>query len=294
MDRMTTRDRWLLLGLTAVWGLNFSVIRVALVDIPPLLLGALRFALVAVPAVFLLPRPTAPWRHVAAYGLTMFALQFSLLFVGMSLGVGAGVASLLLQAQVFVTIALALWFGRERPSAHQLLGIALGTTGLAGLVLAAPGGTSVAGVALVLLAAAAWGVANTLSRRLLSGQAVIPLVAWGSLVSVVPVAALSLWLEGWPAWRSALAQARGPSWLAVAYIAYLSTLAGFAVWAAQLRRHPAAAVAPFTMLVPVFGLAFAAPMLGEPLTGLKLVAAALVLAGVAIAMWGRDMLRFVR
>jgi O-acetylserine/cysteine efflux transporter len=276
----------MLILLALLWGLNFSAIKVALVDLPPLLLGALRFLLVALPAVWLLPRPTASWRHLAAYGAAMFAVQFSLLFAGMALGVGAGVASLLLQAQVFVTIALAMIYGREKPAPHQLLGIGLGALGLGGLVLAVGTTMPAMGLLLVLLAAVSWGVANTLSRRLLVGQAPLPLVAWGSLLSVPPVALCSLWFEGWDAWVVALANTKIEGWVALAYIAYVSTLAGFAIWAWMLRRYSASAVAPFTMLVPVFGLGFAVPMLGETVTGLKLAAAALVLAGVASVTWG--------
>lgn len=286
---MLVRDRLLLVGLTAVWGLNFSVIKIALVDLPPVLLAAMRFLLVAVPAVWLLPMPSVPVRHIAAYGLTMFAMQFAFLFAGMSLGVGAGVASLLLQFQVFVTMALALGFGRERPSPWQVMGTVIAAGGLAGLVAGAPLDASGLGLLLVLLAAVAWGVGNTLSRRLLAGQAVLPSVAWGSLVSVLPLAAASLWLEGWPAWRTAIIESRTSTWLALAYVVYPTTLAGFSLWAYQLRRYPAAAVAPFTMMVPVFGLLFAALTVGEPLTSAKVTGAAVVLLGVALCQWGQSL-----
>lgn len=286
---MLVRDRLLLLGLTAVWGLNFSVIKIALADMPPLLLAAMRFLLVALPAVWLLPKPTVPVIHIAAYGLTMFAMQFALLFAGMSLGIGAGVASLLLQFQVFVTIALALGFGRERPSLWQVVGTVIAAGGLAGLVAGAPLDVPGVGLLLVLLAAVAWGVGNTLSRRLLSGQAVLPSVAWGSLVSVLPLAAASLWLEGWPAWRTAFVESRTSTWLALAYVVYPTTLAGFSLWAYQLRRYPAAAVAPFTMLVPVFGLLFAALTVGEPMTSAKVTAAVVVLLGVGLCQWGQQL-----
>lgn len=286
---MLVRDRLLLLGLTAVWGLNFSVIKIALADMPPLLLAAMRFLMVALPAVWLLPKPTVPVSHIAAYGLTMFAMQFALLFAGMSLGIGAGVASLLLQFQVFVTIALALGFGRERPSLWQVVGTVIAAGGLAGLVAGAPLDVPSDGLLLVLLAAVAWGVGNTLSRRLLSGQAVLPSVAWGSLVSVLPLAAASLWLEGWPAWRTAFVGSRTSTWLALAYVVYPTTLAGFSLWAYQLRRYPAAAVAPFTMLVPVFGLLFAALTVGEPMTSAKVASAVVVLLGVGLCQWGQQL-----
>ena len=290
---MPLRDRAILLTLTAVWGLNFSVIAIALRDVPPLLLGALRFTLVALPAVFLLPRPTAPWRHVAAYGLAIFALQFGLLFAGMAWGTGAGVASLALQFQVFVTMGLALWFGRERPMPHQLAGALLGAAGLAVLLLDHQVVRAGVGLLCVLLAAVCWGVGNTLSRRLLSGQAVLSLVAWGSLYSALPIALVSLWLEGPGAWVQAYERGSGVTLAALAYIVYPTTLAGFAVWAWQLRVHPVASVAPFTLLVPVFGLFFARLINGEPITPQILGAACLVLAGMALNQWG-DRLRPAR
>lgn len=283
---MQVRDRLILIALTAVWGMNFSVIAIALRDLPPLLLGALRFALVAFPAVLVLPRPTAPWRHVAAYGLTTFALQFGFLFAGMSLGVGAGVASLALQFQVFVTMGLALWFGRERAASHQLVGVIVGACGLLTLVADYQKAQAGPGLVLVLLAAVSWGVGNTLSRRLLQGQAVLSLVAWGSLFSVPPIALASLWLEGWTAWAAASASSSPSTWLAVAYIVYPTTLLGFAVWAWQLRLHPAASVAPFTMLVPVFGLTFSRLITAEAVSILVVLATALVLTGVAFSQWG--------
>ncbi len=287
---MRPLDRIILLALTAVWGLNFSVIAIALRDLPPLLLGALRFTLVALPAVFLLPRPTAPWRHVAAYGLSMFALQFGLLFVGMAWGAGAGVASLALQFQVFVTMALALWFGAERPALHQVAGALLGAAGLAVLLLDQQVIKAGAGLAAVLMAAVCWGVGNTVSRRLLPGQAVLPLVAWGSLFSALPIALASLWLEGPGAWTAAFSASSWVTLLAVAYIVYPTTLVGFAVWAWQLRSHPVASVAPFTLLVPVFGLLFARLLNAEQVSAQILLAACLVLAGVAFNQWGQPLL----
>jgi O-acetylserine/cysteine efflux transporter len=288
---MRFHDRVILLGLTAVWGLNFSVIAIALRDVPPLMLGALRFTLVAFPAVFLLPKPTAPWRHVALYGLTMFALQFALLFVGMASGAGAGVASLALQFQVFVTMALALWFSRERPSAHQVVGAVIGAVGLAVLLLDQQVLSGGVGLAIVLLAAVCWGVANTLSRRLLSGQGALSLVAWGSLLSAPPIALASLWVEGPTAWAVALDRSGLATWVALAYIVYPTTLLGFAVWAWQLRIHPVASVAPFTLLVPVFGLLFAHLINGELISTQIAVAAALVLSGLAVNQWGLQLVQ---
>ncbi len=90
------------------WGLNFVVIKLGLSEIPPLLLGALRFSLVAFPAVFFIKRPTLPLRVVLLYSLTISLGQFTFLFTAIYVGMPAGLASLVLQSQAFFTVLMAL------------------------------------------------------------------------------------------------------------------------------------------------------------------------------------------
>jgi len=286
---MKHNDRLILICLAAVWGLNFSVIEIALKEFPPLVLSTLRFFFVAFPAVFLLPRPSAAWRYVAYYGLAMFALQFAFLFTGMALGASAGLASLALQAQVFATIALSFLIGRERPGSHQVVGAAVGCIGIFVLVQAVSDRGSIAGLYFVLLAAICWGFGNILTRHFLRDQAVLPLVAWGSLISVPAVALASLYFEGLTAWQSALRGSGLTSWLCLAYVVYPTTLIGFSIWAQQLRRHTAASVAPYSMLVPVFGMTFASLISKQALPPLVIVSAVLVLAGIAFNQMGKPL-----
>ncbi len=279
----------MLLGLTAIWGLNFAVIKIGLREVPPLLLCAARFALVAFPAVLLLPRPAVQLRNLLVYSTLMFTVQFGLLFGGMWLGLSAGLASVALQAQAFFTMAFSAVVAGDRPSAPQLFGALVAALGLLIIAQGSAGDVSLPGLLCVLGAAASWGVANVFSKRRLAGVPPITLVAWGNLFAVLPVLFVSAMVEGIDSWVVAAARLDATTLWALAYIVYPTTLFGFGLWAWQLRRYPAAIVAPYTLVVPVFGLAGASWLLGESTQPWKLLAAALVITGLLINQFGQTL-----
>lgn len=287
---LTTRHLLLALAVVAIWGCNFVAIKVALHDLPPLLLCTLRFVFVAFPAVFFLPRPAVPVRHLLTYGFLMFAGQFGFLFLGMKLGMPAGLASLVLQFQVFVTLALAAFVLKERLAPTQIAGAIVAVAGFA-VVAVHSGGrqnggeVSAAGLVCILLAAVSWGFANFTSKRL--GRVnPLALVVWGSLVVPVPMGLASLALEGPALITHSLAAVSLPAVLSLAFIVYVSTLVAYSLWSWLLARHPASTITPFALLVPVFGMLSSALMLGEALPAWKLQAAALVIAGLALSVFG--------
>ncbi len=279
--------RHLLLALliVSIWGTNFVAIKIALRDLPPLLLCAVRFIFVAFPVVFFLPRPAITVRQLIVYGLTMFALHFGFLFLGMKLGMSAGLASLTLQFQVFVTLSLAAFVLKERILPVQIAGALLAGVGFLIVGIHTGGDVSVAGLVCVLLGACSWGFANFTSKRL--GRVnPLALVVWGSLVVPIPMSLASLVFEGPALITHSLTHVSLPAVLGVAFIVYLSTLVAYSLWSWLLARHPASIIAPFTLLVPIFGLISSALLLGEPLPAWKLEAAALVIAGLALNVFG--------
>lgn len=271
----------LAIAVAVIWGFNFVMIKAGLEELPPILLCALRFFFAAFPAVFFIRRPNIAFRQVAAFGLVMFALQFTLLFFGMAAGTTAGLASLLLQVQVFFTILLAVMFLHEKPSGWQIAGAIIAFSGI-GLVAANLGGDiSALGMGLIIAAAASWSAGNLISKRL--GKIdVLALVVWGSFVAWPPLLLVSFIFEQnfWDleslsglTWRSAAA---------IGYNAYPVTLLGFAAWNWLMSHYPAATVAPFSLLVPVFGFASSAWVLNEPIHPWKIGAATLIIAGLCI------------
>ncbi|MFD9010931.1 EamA family transporter [Streptomyces sp. NPDC059552] len=267
--------------VAAVWGFNFVVLEIGLDHFPPLLLSALRFLVAALPAVFFVGRPKAAWKWIVGVGIALGIAKFGLLFTGMAAGMPAGLSSLVLQIQSVFTAVLAAVVLRERPGRVRVLGMGVALAGIA--VAAVDGGTSgpVLGFTLVVAAAACWGVSNVLTRKASPPDA-LNFMVWVCTVPVLPLLALSLLLEG-P--ERDLAALRSLDWSGVAvigYVAWVSTVFGFVAWSYLLRRYPASAVAPFSLLVPVFGMSSAALVLGESVSGLRWLAAVLLVGGVAL------------
>lgn len=272
--------------VAAVWGVNFVVIDIGLDHFPPLLFSALRFLVAALPAVFFVGRPKVAWKWIAGVGLALGVAKFGLLFTGMDRGAPAGLSSLVLQVQAVFTALFAFAALGERPGRTRLVGMAVALGGIA--VAAADEGASgpLLGLALCVAAAAFWGVSNVLTRKAAPPDA-LNFMVWVSTVPVLPLLALSLLFEG-PA-RGAAAL-RSLDWTGagvIVYVAWITTVFGFGAWGWLLRRHPASSVAPFSLLVPVFGMSSAALFLGEEVTPLRWCAAALLVGGVALTSLGR-------
>jgi O-acetylserine/cysteine efflux transporter len=271
----------LAVAVVAVWGSNFVVIKLGLAELPPLAFAALRFFFALVPAVFFLPRPAVPWRHLAAYGVLIGAGQFGLLYIAMNGQISPGLASLVVQVQVFFTIGLAMAATGERVRLFQIAALVLATAGIGVILSHSDRTTTPLGLALVILAAMGWAGGNHVAK--LSGRVnMLAYVVWASLFSVPPLVVMSLIMEGWPTVREALVTASPAAWAAVAWQSVGNTLFGYAAWGWLLARHPAATITPMALLVPVFGMGASALLLGETMPLWKVAAAALVMAGLAL------------
>ncbi|MDQ6692695.1 MAG: EamA family transporter [Candidatus Dormibacteraeota bacterium] len=268
--------------MAIVWGLNFVVIDVGLKVFPPLLFAALRFALVAFPAVLLVRRPCVPWRYIVAAGCFSGALQFGLLFVSLDLGMPPGLGSLVLQLQIVFTIALATIVLGEHPTVGQLVG---GTVALLGVGLIALGRGGVAipagALALAIASAASWGIGNVVTRIARPPDAAAFLI-WTSLVPPIPLAALSLIIEGPRRLSEVLSSLTLAAVLALAYVVVLATGFGWGAWAYLLRRHPTSDVVPFALVVPVAGIAAAALFAHEPPAPAEIGGGLIVLMGLLL------------
>ncbi len=280
---MPARSVALVVLVTAVWGVNFVVIHVGLDHFPPLLFNALRFAVMAVPAIFLVGRPQVAFKIVLGFGFLLGVVKFGLLFVSLDLGMPVGLSSLLLQLQVIFTIGFAAGFLRERPRREQVAGAAIAFAGLAVIGIDRAAGAPVVPFLLILGAAAAWGVTNVMTR-VAQPPDPLALLVWASLVPPLPLLGLSLLFEGPAEIGAALDGVDAAAVAALLFVALVSGLFGFAAWTTLLKRHTAATVTPFALLVPVFGIASAALLLGERPSALELGGAVLICAGLAATL----------
>lgn len=280
---MPPRHVLLAVLVSVLWGLNFIAIHASLEQFPPLFLVALRFAVVAVPTVLLVPRPTVPLRHLLGYGLGFGTLQFTGLYLGMAAGFPAGLASLVLQSSAPFTVLLGVLLLRERLTPRRATGLAVAVLGLAVVGLARASATGWVPFALVVLGGLGWAFGNLASRRAAAPEP-LHLTLWMSVVPPLPMLALSLATEGpgriGEALAGSVSAAAVPAWAGLAYTVLLGTVVGSGIWVWLMARHPAGTVAPFSMLVPVTGLLAGWALLGESPTSLELLGGLLVVGGV--------------
>lgn len=295
---MQPKDLALALLVIGVWGVNFAVIKVGVVGVPPMLLGALRFMLAAFPALLLFKAPRVPLRWYLAYGLTISVGQFAFLFSAIHVGMPSGLASLVLQSQSFFTLLLASWCLHERWHGHQMVGLLLALAGLMlmGLAhgsLAAGANLPLLGFALTLLAALSWACGNIVTRIVgrYGPMNQLAFVVWASLVPPLPFLSLSIWLEGSAAITEALTHLSAGTLAAVAYLAWMATLLGYGIWTYLIGRYPTNRVAPFTLLVPLIGLFTGWLVFGETLEPLHWAGGALLMLGLLVNVWGQALLK---
>ena len=290
---MPLRDICLALLVVTVWGINFVFIRWGVEAVPPLFMTGLRYLAAALPAVFFVRRPNVRLAILVGYGLAIGVAQFGLLFMAISLGMPAGLASLVMQVQAFFTFALAILFLGERLNGSQLLGAVVAFAGIAVIALERLELPMLLPLLMCVLAALFWGVANIITKK--AGPVdMFGFVVWSSLVPPIPLFALSMLIEGPQAVAHALTHISTLGLLSIGFNAYGATLIGFGLWSVLLGRHPAATIAPFSLLVPVAGMVSAALLLGEIVTGLEVAGSALVFAGLLVNLLGPRLLTRLR
>jgi O-acetylserine/cysteine efflux transporter len=290
------RDYVAALAVIVLWGFNFVAMKFALRDFTPYQLGAARYVFALLPLIFFIPKPAVAWRYLVLYGLCQGVGQFGFLFTALNVGMTASLASVLMQTQVFFTAIFSFFLLRERPSKALQGGLALAAGALLCFAWAVVDGgrpqvaatiaVTAAGLLLNLCAAAMWAASNIVARKTQQATAAhggydaMGFVVWSSLMPVLPFCALAVMFDA-PERRWQWLDAAAGSWLAVAYLGWMATLLAYTLWTGLLNRHPANRVSPFSLGVPVVGLATGMLALGEVITawqwaGIGLVMAALV------------------
>ncbi|AZI49342.1 MULTISPECIES: EamA family transporter [Pantoea] len=290
---MSVKDMLLALCVVVAWGVNFVVIKLGLQGMPPFLLAGLRFTLVAFPAIFFVRRPPIPLRWLVVYGMTISFGQFAFLFLAIKLGMPAGLASLVLQAQAFFTLLLGALLLAEKLRWNHIVGIIIATLGMFLLATAGMEGQTSAGITLTtmmltLSAALSWGLGNITNKIIMRNRSVpiMSLVVWSALVPIVPFFACSLLFDGQAAIVYSLLHIGLQTVLALFYLAFVATIVGYAIWGNLLSRYETWRVAPLSLLVPVVGIITAALVLDEHLSGQQMLGAVVIILGLLVNVFG--------
>lgn len=280
---MTVRHSLLAVLTAVIWGFNFVVIQWGMAGVPPMLFVAVRFLVVAAPAALLLvPRPRVPFWKVAVVGGFLSLGQFAFLYVSIDAGMPAGLASLVLQSQVVLTILAAAVVLRERPTRVQTAGVLLGTAGLAVVAAGRDGHVPLGALLLCLGAACSWAVGNVVVRAL-KVPGGLSLTIWSALVVPVPMLALALLVDGAGGVSDGLSAFGWKAVASTAYTAVLASFVGYGVWNSLLARYPSAQVVPWVLLVPPVGILSAWLCLGEEPGVAELAGGAVLVLGVLVS-----------
>ena len=285
---MKKKDIFWALIIVAIWGVNFTAVQIGLEEIPPILFSALRFTVVAIPAIFFISFPQTSFWNVLGAGIIWGVIKFSLLYIGMNVGVSAGPASLLLQSQVLFTIALSVIIFKEYLLASQTIGIVISIIGFSFFFLSTDGNVTISGLILILLAGLAWAVFNLIMKRL-KNVSLLNFMVWVSAVPILPSFVISYFIETNEPVKL-LINMTAQAWLCVAYVGFLGTLFAYAVWGKLLRSYTSAVVTPFALLIPVSGIITANIILNERLENIEIIGILFIMLGLILCVFGKQIL----
>ena len=279
--------------ITAIWGVNFSVIKLGLATVDPFILAGIRFSLCALPAIFFIRKPDVAWRYIVGYGLVFGIGLWGVVNLGIKAGLSAGIASLVLQFSAFFTIVLGSWVFKEALSRFQLLGMLIALGGLLCIITISDGSVSLPGVLLVLLGAASWSVANIINKKA-STRDVFAFLVWSSAFAPLPLFALDYAVNGSAGYAAFVHQVDGTAVLSILFQVYPNTLFAYWIWNSLLKTYPVSTVAPLSLLVPIFGMLGSVLLFNESVTLSKVLAVALIVLGLAVGLYGQRMFAVLR
>ena len=286
---MSYKDMLIALCIVVIWGVNFVFIAWGLEGVPPLLLGGLRFLLVASIGSLFFKRPSIPFVWWVAYAIPISFLQFTFLFSAMAYGMPAGLASLALQAQALFTLLFAFLILKEAITWYQLVAIGIAVSGLGLIALSHdPQAMTAIGFGLTMAGAASWALGNICNRTINNRgyKANVNFIIWSAWVPPIPFFIMSFWFEGSDQIINSLLNFSWQSFASLIYLAVFATITGYGLWSYLLSRYPAAQIAPLSLGVPIVGLASASLLLNESITMIQWAGTALVLAGLLMNTFG--------
>ncbi|MFW5390002.1 EamA family transporter [Yersinia sp. 2544 StPb PI] len=286
---MKLTDFLIALCITAIWGANFSVIKLGLIAADPLILAGIRFTLCALPAVLFIKKPDTSWRYIIGYGLLFGIGLWGIVNLGIKAGVSAGIASLVLQFGAFFTMILGALLFREKLSRYQCIGIAVALLGLISIIFISDGSVTPTGLILVLCGAVVWGLVSIIIKKANTKQ-VFAFLVWSSLFSPIPLFLLSYLFNGSSGFTELATQFDVTTLFSILFQVYPNTLFAYWIWNSLLTKYPVSIVAPLSLLVPIFGLLGSVMIFSESIPAAKIVAMILIISGLIIGLYGRRLI----
>ncbi|CRX99738.1 TPA: EamA family transporter [Yersinia enterocolitica] len=290
---MKLTDFLIALLITAIWGVNFSIIKLGLITADPLILAGIRFTLCALPAVFFIKKPDTSWRYIIGYGLLFGIGLWGIVNLGIKAGVSAGIASLVLQFGAFFTLVLGAFLFHENLSKYQYIGIIVALLGLTSIIFISDGSVTFIGLALVLCGAVVWGLVSIIIKKSDTKQ-VFSFLVWSSLFSPVPLFILSYLFNGPSGFTELAIHFNTTTLFSILFQVYPNTLFAYWVWNSLLTKYPVSVVAPLSLLVPIFGMLGSVMIFNERIPSGKVIAMIFIISGLIIGLYGKQLMGLLK
>ncbi|EPF5498530.1 EamA family transporter [Yersinia enterocolitica] len=286
---MKLTDFLIALLITAIWGVNFSIIKLGLITADPLILAGIRFTLCALPAVFFIKKPDTSWRYIIGYGLLFGIGLWGIVNLGIKAGVSAGIASLVLQFGAFFTMVLGAFLFHENLSKYQYIGIIVALLGLTSIIFISDGSVTFIGLALVLCGAVVWGLVSIIIKKS-DTKKVFSFLVWSSLFSPIPLFILSYLFNGPSGFTELAIHFNTTTLFSILFQVYPNTLFAYWVWNSLLTKYPVSVVAPLSLLVPIFGMLGSVMIFNESIPSGKIIAMVFIISGLIIGLYGKRLM----
>ena len=287
---MSIKDFSLAILITAIWGVNFSVIKIGLSSLDPFTLAGLRFLLCAFPLVFFIKKPDVSMKYVVAYGLTFGVGLWGMVSLGIHFGVSAGMTSLVLQMSVFLTVIMGVLFLNDRIDRIKILGFIIAIIGIGFIASVTDGSVTMLGLALVLFGALAMSV-TTIIVKVSGVKRIFAFIIWSSLFSPIPLFVLAYFTQGQNVFSDFATNVDGKAVFSILFQVYPTTLFGYWVWNSLVEKYQVSRVAPLSLLVPIFGLLGSFFIFNEQIGTEKIIAGVLIMLGLSISTFSHKFKR---
>lgn len=273
----------LILGVLVmiVWGLNFSVIKLGVNEIDPLLLTALRFTLATFPAILFVKKPEVSLTYLVVYGWLFAIGIWGMATWSIQAGLSAGMASVLLQMNVVFGLFLGYFLLKEKVATKKIIGCGIALAGLLLSLTVTDGSVTQSGLMLILCAALSWSLASITVKKAGTKQ-VFAFSLWAMAFAPIPLFLIVYCQSGSEAFVQLSTQFNERVIFSVLFQAYPVTLLGYWIWNRLLITYPLTTVAPLTLLVPIFGLLGGVLFYQEEVGMIKLIASLCVISGILI------------
>lgn len=280
---MTLKHIFAAIFVAALWGSNFSAIKISFDAFGPFTQLTLRFICASIPFLPFVKRPNCSWKLVGQFALYNWVLQLSFISLALHYGLPAGLSSLLMQSQNLFTLGLSCCLFGYRPTVGEVVGLGISLLGI-GLIGLHVGGSNgyFWPFVLVLLAALSVSKCNLIFKNRSEPIHMLSLVVWSCLLPIVPMGVMALQFEGVDGIVSSFHLMTPRTIGAVLYTVIFPTLVGYTIFASLLKKYEPVHVVPFTLLIPIFAIGTSHVMTGEVVTWVHMLAGTFIIGGLMI------------